>query len=229
MASIVNNVTGNQAIQMGNEEFVRTMAFGYNWQKIRIQFRWQVNTAVKLPSSARLLVGVCQGTADTYSSSNCISFFGTGPDASLGIGWSISGDGTYQNTGSGYSGGKVVKKIGSTITTNFLGEISYCKTVAGANPRLFAVEIVRVTNGTYNAAWWSVINGTQLYATINDYDYYRCLEDDDGTTYSTGYYSRYGTATLVSGLSDFMDTISINWNVATAPIEITQLSVMRFY
>ena len=75
MASIVENIIGDRALQLGSEEFVRKMAIGNNWNKLRLGMRVLVNGTGDIVGP-RLQMGVCSGDTNTFASTTCTGYVG---------------------------------------------------------------------------------------------------------------------------------------------------------
>jgi hypothetical protein len=73
MASIVENIVGDKALQLGNEEFVRPLNFGNNWNYIRIIARVTINGSATI-NSPRFQFGVCDGWTNTFAAPSGVSY-----------------------------------------------------------------------------------------------------------------------------------------------------------
>ncbi len=112
MASIVENISGDKAIELGNEDFVRKMSIGSNWRWLRIGLRLAMADTGANITNASFVVGVNQGTDYSFRSSSCIDF--------VGFSWPWNFDaGTANRTATYYEAVYFdsIRKVGSTITT----------------------------------------------------------------------------------------------------------------
>jgi len=230
MASIVENITGNKALQLGNEEFVRKMTWGNNWNWLRIGCRASLNGSATL-STIRLQLGVANGDTDTWSSSNCAGYVAAccGAITNTG-GTTLTWDGTnYRYSGPGVNDSGATSKLGSTVSdtqggTN--GTLRYIASSAGgSNPSILMADIVRVGGGTYTC-YWRTVTSTQLAQLPTFYDFLRCMEDNSLSSYAPTYIG--GASGMNRTTVDNLDTLSVYWNYSTPTIEIADLCVVRF-
>lgn len=68
MAQLVQTFSGDTAIRLQNEEFVRKMHWGTNWHKIRIALHHAIPEAVADLNTPTLYIGVCEGNTNTFKS-----------------------------------------------------------------------------------------------------------------------------------------------------------------
>ena len=230
MASIVETISGDRALQLGNEEFVRKMAIGNNWNKLRLGMRVLVNGTGDIVSP-RLQMGVCSGDTNTFASTNCTGYVG----ASLNP--RNSGNMTYSAGVYNYGQAAAVppaisvKKLVNTVTeANFGGtNDGYLPSATLGNTALCFVDIIRLTASSYTVAWQRCNTSAMASLATTFYTLLRAGEDEAlTTTFSTTYTSTLA-AIAVTGLPAVMDTLSIYWNKSTPTVEISDISVIRFY
>lgn len=224
MASIVDNYAG-RALQLGNEEFVRKMSFGNNWNSLRIGMRFAVNGTANI-TAAHLQAGLCSGDVDTFASPNCVQFVGS---------LLPSGDNTWTYSAGSFTSNTVfatststVTKVGSTITPTIQTSVSthYIAGTAGGTSSVYFTNIVRLSDTSVSVQ--QSITQAGAFADVSFYDFMRGMENEAGG--GTAGVTVYGTARVISGMATtFLDTLSIYWNKSTPTIEINDLCVLRFY
>lgn len=230
MASIVENITGDKALQLGNEEFVRKMAIGNNWNKLRIGMRVLVNGTGDI-ANPRLQLGVCSGDTNTFASTNCTGYAG----ASLQP--RVSNNMTY--SGGVYTYGQAaalppclsIKKLVNTVTeANFSGTADgFLPSATLGTVALCFVDIVRASASSYTVAWQRCSTSVMASLATSLYTLLRVGEDEALSSSFSTTYTTTVTPVTVTGLPSIMDTVSIYWNKSTPTIEISDISIIRFY
>ena len=108
--ALILDLSGSRAVQLGNEDFARTMFIGNNWQKIRFAIRYSIDN-VAAGITAKMALGVCDGTTYTYANANCTDFLGLEIPSGT---WTGNATGYYSQA---YS--KVcdsIRKVGASVT-----------------------------------------------------------------------------------------------------------------
>jgi len=236
MASIVENIIGDRALQLGSEEFVRKMAIGNNWNFLRIAARIQVNGLADI-AAPRLQLGLCNGDQATFTSANC-NYVGATLNVDNNTRWRFASD-AYSGGAVGIAQGALaVKKIVNTTTEQIIGTtvVGYIAAASLGNPSLYFVDVFRVSASSYTVYFNRCIVSQVTNAAANltsTYAFLRCAEDELLTsTFAASYITSYTAASASStltGMSANMDTVSIYWNKSTPTVEISDLSVIRFY
>lgn len=231
MASIVQNILGDNALQLGNEEFVRKMQWGNNWNSLRIGARVTLNGAANL-SGIRLQLGVCNGDTNTWSSATCAGYVAACCGAITNSGGTALGfDGTnYRYSGPGVNDSGYTSKLGSTVSDaqgGSNGAYQYiAATGSGNKPSILMADIGRASASSYTVAW-HVVNATQLAQNPRFYDLLRSMEDPGLSGYGATFVTARGANTR-TGMPSNMDTLSVYWNYATPTIEFSEICVIRF-
>ena len=231
MASIVETISGDRALQLGNEEFVRKMAIGNNWNKLRLGMRVLVNGTGDIVTP-RLQMGVCSGDTDTFASTNCTGYAGAT------LRGRNSGNMTY--SAGVYTYGQAaavpfalsVKKLVNTVTeSNFVGTSDgFLPSATLGNAALCFVDIVRASSSSYTVSWARCSTSAMASLVTDFYTLLRTGEDENlSTTFSSTYTVANTIPISVTGLPAVMDTLSIYWNKSTPTVEISDISVIRFY
>jgi len=233
MAQIVLNVTGNNAMQLGAEEFVRPMSIGNNWQKIRIAVRMMINGSAAI-TTPRLLIGLCSGAVDTYSSANCVGWAGSCWPYQANTPFYHANNYYYWSNGGAASFGACTK-IGAVLTEISASDNS-THAIAGVltgKASIVSTDIIRtVAGGTSYSVKPNLCSGAQAVTNPDRYSFLRCIEDETYlSAFAATYQSAQGTAGgySVTGLPQVLDTVSIVWTKSTPTIEICDITVLRFY
>jgi len=230
MASIVETISGDRALQLGNEEFVRKMEIGNNWNKLRLGMRVLVNGTGNIVAP-RLQMGVCSGDTNTFASTTCTGYAG----ASLNP--RSAGNMTYSAGVYTYGQAAIVncalsvKKLVNTVTEVAFGTLDdgFLPSATLGTVALYFVDIVRFSASSYTVNW-SRCSLAQAQIATTFYTLLRAGEDENlSTTFSTTYTIKTVTGITVTGLPSVMDTLSIYWNKSTPTVEISDISVIRFY
>jgi hypothetical protein len=232
MAFIIEPSPGNRTVQLGAEELVRPMGFGNNWIKIRVGIRLMFDT-ITPAVGWKFHIGICSGKTDTYSSPNCVGWYGAyWPN--LGFTPSYDAGGNYLY----YSGGAAVaftasRKIGAVVTD--ISASSGVQASFGGNSSVgytfWCCDFFRSTGTSDGTNYGVRPNYTQYASTkISRDTFLRVMEDESfNSTFATGVQNTGNGIYSQNGLPLVMDTVSIVWNRSTPTVEIADLGVMRFY
>jgi len=235
MASIVENIIGDKALQMGSEEFVRKMRIGNNWNYLRIGVRIVVNGTATI-SAARFQLGLCNGDQETWASNNCAGYIGVAPGfvTSGGHAYTYNAAGYFTYSGSGQNTSNRITKLGSTVTdaaggTATTGYIAASSGSTDYRPSMLIADFLRVSASSYNL----VVHHTSLvelaFAPISQYDLLRCIEDENISSAFASSRITKDADSVVSGMPSNFDTLSLYWNKATPTIELSDVFAIRFY
>lgn len=231
MAYIIESISGDRAVQLGAEEFVRRMGFGNNWTKLRVGLRVMFDT-ITPASGWKFHVGLCSGTTDTYSSANCVGFYGAY--------WPNLGNTPLYNVNNYfyYSSGAAVaftasRKIGNTITD--ISASSGLQAAFGANATpgytMWCVDFFRSTgtsDGTNYGLRANYINIGTLKVSRDTF--LRVMEDESfNSSFSSQVQTTGNGPYYQNGLPLVMDTVSVVWNRSTPTVQFADLCVIRFY
>lgn len=222
MGYIVEPIILQRAIQLGNEEFGRTMSIGTNWTKIRIGIRCAVNGVGGL-INAGLALGVCQGTTNMYKSVTCTDFvgihFGITPDNSTF---------TFVLTSPAYyTQGSVslptITKVNGTLT-NRSGQntTSYLGSAPGTTAVVGYVDILKGSSYTVTPYWPNSVGNVQTNSTALQFI---TGMETDGTPSNVAAYTAATYAYTGAGL---FDTVNVSWSRSTPTLTIFNLAVCRF-
>lgn len=126
--------SGNDiALQLGNEEWVRTLAIGSTWTHIRIGMLYQITgTATISSATTQIALGMCSGDTAPFNNASTTNFVGLQWTGAL----AFVTNGTLPYYQFQSTNGFMCKKVGGTITqsaTNvFNGSDMGCNTTLGS-------------------------------------------------------------------------------------------------
>ena len=229
MASIVENIVGDRALQLGNEEFVRKMTVGNNWNFLRVGVRLRANGVADI-ATPRFQIGLNNGDQNTFSSSNCAGYIGAYLGDRPGPVWSTSGSYPFYyfiGSGGGVSS-YTTKKLVNTVTD--LARNATGGVIGGIDtpPSLFLVDFLRASASSYTVTTTYAIAANLISTSF--YTLMRVMEDEKLTsTFSLLYITGQTTGSTLTGMPSNMDTVSLYWNKATPTVEVSDLCVIRFY
>jgi hypothetical protein len=131
------------ALQLGQEEWVRTLAIGSSWNYIRIGVLVQM-TGTATTSGTSFAIGMCAGTALPFGNASCQNFVGVNFPGNFGY----FANAPYPYWGLGNTNAFACKKLGSSITsaaTNLPDSIGMSFQTAGGTARrgILFVDIIK--------------------------------------------------------------------------------------
>lgn len=210
MAQIVQSFGGDNAIRLQNEEFVRQMWWGTNWVHIRISLLMAMPQGVGTIFSPTLFIGACQGTTNTYKSSTTTEWVGM----RLGQGvanWTYNaGPPAYFSTGNARI---AINRIGNTTTT-FGSVISVTEYIPIGIRASYQVDILKTTTG-YSVG--SATPGSIPTVDVNEWAAMYAGNQDISGNFRTVNYATGG----------LLDSISLYWDFAPVPLEISSILVVK--
>ena len=239
MASIVD-IAGDRRLQLGAEEFARSFVFGSKWQCLTLCFRFALagsgGGAPALNNNMRFRFGICVGATNTYYSTGTTYWLGVDPNGFNNATWWNYNAGGGTPYIEGYNSQCYTEyRTGNTTTRNGLdsptnGAMQYMGTYdgLGGNTRSFwAMNIYR------QGSFFQINTGSNSYQSVqanycgSDFEMFRAAE-----AYSGG----FGGFTYAVGLTGItvpspyhlqFDTFSILWNSNTAPLQFSDIFVLR--
>ena len=228
MANIVEPIVGDRRIQLGNEEFVRTLGVRTNWSKLRIGIRHNVNTTGATILSASFVVGLCEGSAATYYNNNTTGFWGLSICGALTSNWTLSGN--FYATSGGNS--TFVTRIGNTTNTasnSIGGDTPYV--IINPSHGVMYLDLEKNNAGSNRMTHW------YMDSTAHNYDhsqteFFQGMESEftGGSPNSVPGARNYNGANNYNyaGNINALDPLSISWNKSTPTMEISDIMVLRF-
>ncbi len=234
MASIISNSFANalspdKGLSLANEEYVRKMSIGSNWNMLRIgvQCSWVTDCTVSL-SGAAFVIGVCSGVTNTYSQGTTTNFVG----ANL-CGQTATGNITANFNPPWYltvSGACFLRRVASSTTVT--GGTTFGTIFNGTALTKRSIYYLDITKGSpnYTMKLWGTQDGVSFGST-------------EGTTagflgaISVATPAPAGSSALISIASSAVacdetaggfDSVSIFWNKTTYAVDICYLQLFRF-
>jgi len=230
IGSRVFNLVSDKYLSLANEEFVRTLAIGTNWTKLRLGMLMALNPdGTNNLSGTNLLFGLCSGKTNPYGSANTTNFLG------MKFGADISSDLlTYvANSGNPYywSGRGVIKKTVATPTVAGANTLEFHRiaTNTGSLQRR-SLHFVEITKGSPN---FTVVHWN-LSATgvAKDFTPAHLLEglEQAGSITVNGEALGAGNSTAIAftEAAGSLDSVDVYWNRAAFPLEVHALAAYRF-
>lgn len=225
MASIVETIAGDKRLELGNEEFARAMAMGANWTHLRIGMRVAFNGSANI-TAAEFVVGLCQGTSNTYRSGSTTAFIGLGLGHN-GTSWPqdfafTSGPPAYYSSAAGAT---ALTRVGSTTTPTYINTSATSQLVTAAPATVRSVVMAEfIKSGTtYTMRWLAPSTAGQAQA---DVALASLLFDMDAEPAVAARTTLFASGAVTS--SGSLDTVSISWNKASPTVEISDVNVVRF-
>ena len=223
------NLIGDKYLTLANEEFVRTLAIGNDWTRLRLGLLLALPTdGTSDLQGADLVWGLCAGKSNPFGAASTKNFLGmkfgmgTGPDVMT---YNSNGSNPYFWAGRGY-----LKKLGATrspFERNGL-EFHRLATNTGALPRRSA-HFMEIAKGSPNfrvTVWSLPVTGL-----AKDFTPAHLLEglEQPGSIITNGENLGSGADVTV----DFdegagaLDTVDLYWNKAGFPLEVYALAAYR--
>jgi len=240
-----------KCLVLGGEEFVRPLAFGTNWNILRIQFSYAVTpNGTSNITGARFVVGLCSSTIQgrTYNSTNTTNYYGylihhSDESAGRTLVYTANAGNPYytQGTDRGYHFTRVGNATNKTAIAT--GSLPLMVTTAGTIQRRAAIafDILRPTSQGTGTAFWNTRVGCTMDTTIAAADgaqrevFYSnhiipSLAVDSFSAIGSG---MQWSALAAPGLAPDeaangpLNAVSIFWNQSAFPIEIYELAAFR--
>lgn len=229
MAYITQLISGDQQLQMGNEELLWKMGFGTSWRAVRIGMRYTVNMAVNT-AVANASIGLNSGTTYGLKSNATPEWIGFNLGASnVPYGYTyVAGSPAYWSA----QFWSYMYQVGSTPV--------YSRATAGTTVTIYGP--VYPTRGMVfvdiykSASLLSVCGNVSSTAASAQVDYsldtfYRIMEQDTGTPSSIPFVYTTGGSTFKTfayyGPSSF-DSVSVSWISYATPLLISDLMVVKY-
>jgi len=225
MASIVENIIGDKAIQLGNEEFVRKLSFGGGWNACRVGLLMRIfgDTTV---TNCRFQIGFNYGDQDTFMSNNCAGY--------VGVKYAYNASFTYEsankryNLGSNYVNSHVQKQGSAISDSLYAGTTAqmYGAAATSPAPHMWLLAASRTTSTTYTLQGTYVTAANLAYSPTAG-DLLAVMENESAlsTNFTTAGISKVSTGSLPTS----MDTLSIYWNHNIPVVEIYAICVVAYY
>lgn len=217
-------------IQLGAEEITRPLAFGTNWNRIRIGIRWAFLTQGSIGLWSDFLLGVCQGPKG-FTSLNPLDVITTHPGyTGLGVAqWSYSA-GVLNNSNTAFN---AYKKIGPTIS-QIATSAQPTNVYAPAFPLVnsvrsaYYIDITKYAGGVGFNMWAPATIATAS-SDLNRYLHLANMENDGTPSCPAGAFSLCYISNTPIVSNQLWDTVQLSWSRSMPVIEINDITVIRFY
>lgn len=238
-----------KALSIGNEEYVRKLACGNEWNYLRIMFSLAITpNGTSNMTGTRLAVGLCANSIQgrTYNSANTTNYIGflvnhTDEAAGQTLTYNAgSGNPYYSQT---TARGAYITRVGGTSSkTNAAinGGTVYISTTGGSLQRrcLIAVDILRNTPLGSGTANWQIgmgaVNTGPGAVLDHPVDLIKMWQLIPGIATDPMTGGEFLWTDIVNApvnpnesANGILDTVSIFWNQASFPVEIYDLYVFR--
>ena len=223
------NLIGDKYLTLANEEFVRTLAIGSDWTRLRLGLLLALTPdGTNDLQGADLVWGLCAGKTNPFGAASTTNFLGMKFGTSFGpevLNYSANGGNPYFWSGRGQ-----MKKVGVTRTA-FDGnglEFHRLATNTGALQRRSAhfLEIAK-GNPNFSIRSWSM----PLTGLAKDFTPAHLLEGLEQSLSITVNGENVGAGmTVTTGFDEApgaLDTVDLHWNKAAFPLGVYALAAYR--
>ena len=223
------NLIGDKYLSLANEEFVRTLAIGSDWTRLRLGLLLQLSTdGTNDLQGSDLVWGLCAGKTNPFGAASTTNFlgmkFGSG-DVTNVLNYNANGGNPYFWSGRGH-----LKKVGATRSPFECNGLEFHRlaTNTGALQRR-SVHFVEIAKGnpTFSVTVW----GVPVTGLAKDFTPAHLLEGLEqpasiiinGETLGSG-----GEVTVdFNEGAGALDTVDLYWNKAGFPLEVYALAAYR--
>lgn len=241
MASIVQNLLGDKAIQLGSEEFARKLVFGNQWKFLKIGMLLRIfgNTYVggsaTLPTN--LVFGLNDGDQNTYTSNNCAGFIGITPGTNTG-GSSSKFAYNYDAVNRRYvcppSNSYLLMNVSKSLSSlSYTGYVTFGQAYYAAStsdgPGVVVVAFIR-TGTTSVQPYYYYQTAAQFAATnpVTEGNLLRIMEEEGIGAYGSSFLTSVTNGNMTSQPSN-LDTFCVYWSRNVPMVEISALCAVRYY
>ena len=232
MASIGSrtfNLIGDKYLTLANEEFVRTLAIGSDWNKLRLGLLLALSTdGTNNLQGTDLVWGLCAGKTNPFGAASTTNFLGMkfgAYDTTEVMTYNANSGNPYFWTNRG-----MMKKVGATRSLLFGAALEFHRlaTNTGTLQRRSA-HFMEIAKGSPNftVTVWSM----PLTGMAKDFTPAHLLEglEQPSTILVNGEALGVGTpwTTAFDQVAGALDTVDLYWNKAAFPLEIYALAAYR--
>lgn len=234
MAWIHDRYTLNNRLQLGNNEYLRTLQMGSEWQSLRIGIRYSVVDAARTTvGNWGLIVGVCNGLSGIQAASTTDymggGIFGAAVPSGTTGGISMAFNASTPNYYSMSNAPNCVYKTGSTYLYGGASVVTHYIPGSGAGGA-YATQVmgqlfVDIQKGSpnYTLQVWYTNAAATAQTHVTDAVFMSNLETWTSTNLTGG-----GAKTLAYAGNGLFDTLSIAHYRAWPPIEIDMIGIARW-
>jgi hypothetical protein len=223
------NLIEDKYLALGNEEFVRTLAIGSSWTRLRVGLLVALTPdGTSDLQGVQLVWGLCSGKTNPFGAATTTNFLGSK------WGTNAAGDTLTYNANSGnpyyWCGRSMMKKVGATksVLNGVTTEFHRAATNTGSVQRR-SLLLMEITKGSPNftmTAWNLAATGV-----AKDFTPAHLLEALEQATSVVVNGETLGAGTSVSTAFDegagALDTVDVHWNKSAFPLEIYALATYR--
>jgi hypothetical protein len=224
----------DKALTLANEEYVRTLAIGNDFVRLRIGIHCALDGPAENITGARLLMGLCAGKTKPFGVLDTTHWLGMSHG-----GASAPGTGTFTHAlASGHSyyqspGDAIIKRIGNTNTYNSVVNVAtHRHPRVGATEKhrgIWMVEIIKGSTSFTVRHWYSNSNTTvrtlaRFLEALENPASTVSIVLGDGTTFGPS----ASIMAVNEGADGALDTVSVFWNKSAIPLEIYAIAAYRF-
>ena len=225
MAFIVQQFTGDNGVQLGNEEIIRPFTFGTNWSNIRLGIRMACNGVAAL-TSVDFRMGICTGNAASYSLSTVDALWYTlwTPSAILSLAGTPPNIYMNQNTSLGTLS---QQRVGSTSSS--AGSAGLNNSACSLNPTaLRSGWLIDISKGTVGAATMNLTSWFKVPASVvtdaSRGDFLAAMEAPTPSNFS----SVSVNVTLPTRFAKDWDSMFFAWPRSTPAMCFYDMTAVRF-
>jgi hypothetical protein len=223
------NLVEDKYLTLANEEYVRTLAIGNHWSRLRLGLLVALTPdGTNDLQGTQFVWGLCAGRTNPFGAESTTNFLG------MKVGSSTAGEVLAYNANSGnpyfWAGRGALKKVGATRTV-FNGsalEFHRVAATAGTAPRR-SLLLLEITKGSpnYTVTSWSL----PVPGVGKDFTPAHLLEALEQSSSVVVNGESLVAATLNTVTFDEsagpLDTVDVHWNKAAFPLEVYALAVYR--
>lgn len=209
MAQLVQSFVGDTALRLQGEEFVRKMAWGYDWRRLQISVNHAIPQATGTFSDAFYYIGLCEGTTNTLKAGSTTEWVGCWV-GTAGSNWNYTAGppGGITQGGNNYKWGY---KQGASLTT--VSNISVNNYI-GTTYRDYWTLCIEQSAAGYNVAMRTPSAIPTIDRINREFELLSLVEQDPirAINFST---------------NRRLDTVSIYWAFPSVGIELSEILVVR--
>ena len=216
-------------ITVGSEEYVRPLAMGTNWTKIRIAMLVSiVPNGINNIANGGVIMGVCSGTSAPYGAASTTNFIGASY-ASVGttlVTYTYTAGAGFPYYSIGYP--QLVSKTGASVSiTGQSSSVTPGFAVAGVGNlirRGFLFVDIQKGSPNYTVTF---LNSWPTSRTDLDYTTTHLVEFCESGAINATAASAHSVANTFSEAAGALDTVNIYWPRSANPLEIYSIAVAR--
>ncbi|MBI1178460.1 hypothetical protein GC207_13580 [bacterium] len=229
IGSRVFNLVSDKYLSLANEEWVRTLAIGSNWTKLRVGVLLALTPdGTNNLAGTNLLFGLCAGKTNPFGAATTTNFLG------MKFGANASSDPlTYvANSGNPYywSGRGVIKKVGATVTSSDGNGLEWHRiaTNTGTLQRR-SLQFLEITKGSpnFSVTFWNLT----ATGVAKDFTPAHLLDglEQAGSITVNGEALGTGLANSVAfnETAGALDSVNLFWNKSAFPLEVHAIAAYR--